>query len=45
MAAEAFTLDDIDAVTGATISSRAATTAINAAIEVYQSLQSDGKGA
>ena len=45
MAAEAFTLDDIDAVTGATISSRAATTAINAAIEVYQSLQFDGKGA
>lgn len=45
MAAEPFTLEDIDALTGATISSRAATNAINAAIEVYQSLQSDGKGA
>lgn len=35
MAAEAFTLDDIDAIAGATISSRAAVKAINLAIEAY----------
>ncbi len=39
MAAEAFTLSDIDALTGATISSRAATTAINAAIAAYDSVK------
>ena len=32
---EAFTLDDIDAIAGATISSRAAVKAINLAIEAY----------
>ena len=35
MAAESFSLSDIDAVTGATISSGAAVTAINAAIDAY----------
>lgn len=35
MTAEAFTLADIDALTGATISSRASVTAINAAIAAY----------
>lgn len=45
MAAQPFSLEDIDALTGATISSRAAATAINAAIDVYQSLQTDRKGA
>lgn len=39
MAAEAFTLSDIDALTGATISSRAATTAINAAIAAYDTVK------
>lgn len=39
MAAEAFTISDIDALTGATISSRAATTAINAAIAAYDSVK------
>ncbi|MBD5093427.1 MAG: FMN-binding protein, partial [Subdoligranulum sp.] len=39
MAAEAFTISDIDALTGATISSRAATTAINAAIVAYDTVK------
>lgn len=39
MAAEAFALSDIDALTGATISSRAATTAINAAIAAYDTVK------
>lgn len=33
--AEAFTIDDVDAVSGATISSKAAVSAINLAIEAY----------
>ncbi len=36
MAAEAFTLDDIDAIAGATISSRASVNAINLAIQAYK---------
>ena len=36
--ASAFTIDDIDAVTGATISSKAAVSAINLAIEAYQEI-------
>lgn len=36
MPAEAFTIDDIDAVSGATISSRAAVSALNLAIEAFQ---------
>ena len=39
MAAEAFTISDIDALTGATISSRAATTAINAALVAYDTVK------
>lgn len=39
MAAEPFALEDIDALTGATISSRAATNGINAAIDAYNELQ------
>ena len=39
MAAEAFTISDIDALTGATISSRAAATAINAAIAAYDTVK------
>ena len=38
MPAKAMTLDDIDAVSGATISSRAAVTAVNRAIEAYETL-------
>ena len=34
--AEAFTLDDIDAIAGATISSRASVNAINLAIKAYE---------
>lgn len=36
--AETLTIDDIDAITGATISSKAAVNAINLAIEAYQSI-------
>lgn len=39
MAAEAFTLSDVDALTGATISSRAAVTAVNAAIAAYETVK------
>lgn len=34
-AAEAFTIDEVDAISGATISSRAAVSAVNLAIEAY----------
>lgn len=37
-AAAEFTIDDIDAITGATISSKAAVSAINLAIEAYQEI-------
>lgn len=36
--AAAFTIDEIDAITGATISSKAAVSAINLAIEAYQEI-------
>jgi electron transport complex protein RnfG len=36
--AETFTVDDVDAITGATISSRAVTAAVNAAIDAYNML-------
>lgn len=36
--AQAFTIDDIDAISGATISSKAAVSAINLAIEAYQAI-------
>ena len=36
--ASEFTIDDIDAITGATISSKAAVSAINLAIEAYQEI-------
>lgn len=36
--AEAFTIDDIDGVTGATISSKAAVAAINLAIQAYEEI-------
>lgn len=39
MQAQAFTLDDIDAVTGATISSNAAVEGINRAIEAYNQVK------
>lgn len=39
MAAEPFTLDDIDAITGATISSNAAVEAINSAIQAYNQVK------
>ncbi len=44
MAAEAFTIDDIDAISGATISSRAAVSAINLAIEAYQQVTEGADG-
>lgn len=37
-----FTIDDIDAITGATISSKAAVSAINLAIEAYQEIGGAG---
>ncbi|QOS67532.1 FMN-binding protein [Eggerthella guodeyinii] len=40
-AAEPMTLDDIDAITGATISSKAALAALNEAIEAYQTTAGD----
>ena len=40
-AAEPLTLDDIDAITGATISSKAALAAINETIEAYQAITSE----
>ena len=38
MAAEPLSLEDIDAVSGATISSRAAVAAVDLAIEAFQSV-------
>lgn len=40
--ASEFTIDDIDAITGATISSKAAVSAINLAIEAYQEIGGAG---
>ena len=42
MAAEPFTIDDIDIISGATISSRAVTNAINLAIEAYEEIGEGG---
>ncbi len=43
-AAEAFAIEDIDAVTGATISSKAAVAAINLAIQAYDEIGGNGNG-
>ena len=42
--AEAFTIDEIDAVTGATISSKAAVAAINLAIQAYEQIGGSENG-
>ncbi len=42
MAAEAFTINDIDAISGATFSSKAAVNAINLAIEAYAQIVEGG---
>ena len=44
-AAEPLTIDDIDAVTGATISSKAALAAVNEAIEAYRSAAGEAPAA
>ena len=43
--AEPLTIDDIDAVTGATISSKAALAAVNEAIEAYRSAAGEAPAA
>ncbi len=45
MEAEPFGMGDIEVLSGATFSSRAAVEAVNAAIDVYQSIEHSGEGA